>query len=65
MDEQVKEMDSDEMAIREILSRVFCQGRRHSHSPQEVAYFIERKRKKINALIDKYKLQAELGRATL
>jgi len=65
MDEPVEEMDSDENAVRAILTGVFSQGRRHFHSPQEVAHYIERKRAKVNVLIDKYKLQAELGRATL
>ena len=65
MDEPVEGMDSDENAVRAILSRVFSQGRRHRHSSQEVASYIERKRAKVNALIDKYKLQAELGRGTL
>ena len=58
-------MDADEHAIRSILSRCFSLGRRHRWSPEEFAECIERKRDKINAVIDKYKEQARLGRATL
>ena len=60
-----KDIDADEHAIRSILSRVFSLGRRHRWSPEKNAEGIERKRDKINAIIDKYKEQARLGRATL
>lgn len=60
-----KDMDADEYAIRSILSRVFSLGRLHRWSPEKRAEGIERKRAKINAIIDKYKEQARLGRATL
>lgn len=60
-----RDMDADEHAIRSILSRVFSLGRLYRWSPEERAEGIERKRDKINAIIDKYKEQARLGRATL
>ena len=60
-----KAMDADEHAMRSILSRCFSLGRRHHWSPEQFAESLERKRDKINAIIDKYKEQAEKGRQTL
>lgn len=59
------EMDADELAIRSILSRCFSLGRRHRWTQGQFAESVERKRAKINAIIDKYKEQAEKGRQTL
>lgn len=54
--------DADVESINMIMSRVFSLGRRNSWTPQQVAENIEKKREKINFLIDQHKQQALDGR---